>query len=99
MRTTFVRRSSSSLGVVPGRAQQNIAGDWALTLFDTFGPNVMRLSLSVQRRAPSAGSAAGRPIEGRSRRGTLALKIRNFTMTGALDGAELKGERRFRIAP
>ena len=54
----------------------------------------MRLSLSLNGETLS-GSAAGRPIEGTFSRGTIALKIRNFTMTGALDGGELKGEAAF----
>ena len=94
MRTTFCAALVIVLSGIPGQAQQNIAGDWALTLFDTFGPNVMRLSLSLNGETLS-GSAAGRPIEGTFSRGTIALKIRNFTMTGALDGGELKGEAAF----
>ena len=94
MRMTFCAALVIVLSGIPGQAQQNIAGDWALTLFDTFGPNVMRLSLSLNGETLS-GSAAGRPIEGTFSRGTIALKIRNFTMTGALDGAELKGEAAF----
>jgi len=94
MRTTFCAALVIVLSGIPGQAQQNIAGDWALTLFDTFGPNVMRLSLSLNGETLT-GSAAGRPIEGTFSRGTIALKIRNFTMTGALDGAELKGEAAF----
>jgi len=94
MRTTFCAALVIVLSGIPGQAQQNIAGDWALTLFDTFGPNVMRLSLSLNGETLT-GSAAGRPIEGTFSRGTITLKIRNFTMTGALDGAELKGEAAF----
>jgi amidase len=94
MRMTFCAALVIVLSGIPGQAQQNIAGDWALTLFDTFGPNVMRLSLSLNGETLT-GSAAGRPIEGTFSRGTIALKIRNFTMTGALDGAELKGEAAF----
>ena len=94
MRMTFCAALVIVLSGIPGQAQQNIAGDWALTLFDTFGPNVMRLSLSLNGETLS-GSAAGRPIEGTFSRGTIALKIRNFTMTGALDGTELKGEAAF----
>ena len=94
MRTAFCAALVIALCVAPGPAQQDIAGDWSLTLFDTFGPNVMRLSLSVSGETLT-GSAAGRPIEGTFSRGTIALKIRNFTMTGALDGAELKGEAAF----
>ena len=94
MRTTFCAALVIVLSGIPGQAQQNIAGDWALTLFDAFGPNVMRLSLSLNGETLT-GSAAGRPIEGTFSRGTITLKIRNFTMTGALDGAELKGEAAF----
>ena len=94
MRMTFCAALVIVLAGIPGQAQQNVAGDWALTLFDTFGPNVMRLSLSLNGETLT-GSAAGRPIEGTFSRGTIALKIRNFTMTGALDGAELKGEAAF----
>jgi amidase len=94
MRMTFCAALVIVLSGIPGQAQQNIAGDWALTLFDTFGPNVMRLSLSLNGETLT-GSAAGRPIEGTFSRGTITLKIRNFTMTGALDGAELKGEAAF----
>ena len=94
MRTASCAVLAIALWVAPTRAQTSVAGDWALTLFDTFGPNVMRLSLSLSGETLT-GSAAGRPIEGTFSRGTLAFKVRNFTVTGALDGAELKGEAAF----
>ena len=75
-------------------AAQSIAGDWALTLHDPFGPGVMRLSLAVNGEAVS-GSAGGRPVEGSFTRGTLTFKVRNATATATLDGGELKGDLAF----
>jgi acetamidase/formamidase len=75
-------------------AAQSIAGDWALTLHDPFGPGVMRLSLTVNGQAVS-GTAGGRPVEGSFARGTLTFKVRNATATATLDGAELKGDLAF----
>ena len=75
-------------------AAQSIAGDWALTLHDPFGPAVMRLSLAVNGEKVS-GSAGGRPVEGSFTRGTLTFNVRNATATATLDGAELKGDLAF----
>ena len=80
-----------ALCVAPGRAQPGLAGDWALTLFETFGPQVMRLSLAVNGETVS-GLAGGRPIEGAFTRGTLTFKVRNATATATLEGDELKGD-------
>ncbi|HEV8394582.1 MAG TPA: acetamidase/formamidase family protein [Vicinamibacterales bacterium] len=79
------------LGALPADAQPSIAGDWAVTLYEAFGPNVMRLSLSVNGQTVS-GSASGRPIEGSFTGGTLTFKVRNASATGTLDGTGLKGE-------
>lgn len=81
------------LSALPATAQ-SIAGDWALTLHDPFGPGVMRLSLAVNGEAVS-GLAGGRPVEGTFTRGTLTFKVRNATATATLDGAELKGDLAF----
>jgi amidase len=75
-------------------AAQSIAGDWALTLHDPFGPGVMRLSLAVNGETVS-GTAGGRPVDGTFTRGTLTFKVRNGTATATLDGAELKGDLAF----
>jgi amidase len=72
-------------------AQPSIAGDWAATLLDPFGPTVTRLSLSVNGQTVS-GSLAGRPIEGTLTGGTLTFTVRNATATGTLDGTGLKGD-------
>ena len=68
-------------------AAQSIAGDWALTLHDPFGPGVMRLSLAINGETVS-GSAGGRPVDGTFTRGTLTFKVRNATATATLGGAE-----------
>ncbi|HZI80411.1 MAG TPA: acetamidase/formamidase family protein [Vicinamibacterales bacterium] len=80
-----------ALLVTPGRAQQGIAGDWVLTMYDTFAPNVMRLSLTVAGERLS-GSAAGRPIEGTFSGRTVTFTVRNGKATGTLEGTELKGD-------
>src|SRR5688572_4622917 len=80
----------AALPVTPAAAQ-SIAGDWALTLQDPFGPNVMRLSLAMNGDT-ATGSMAGRPIAGTFTRGTLTFTVRNATATATLDGAELKGD-------
>jgi acetamidase/formamidase len=65
-----------------------------LTIHDTFGPTVSRLTLAVEGNALT-GSLAGRAIEGMLTDGKLVFKVRNATATGALEGAELKGEAVF----
>ena len=70
---------------------QTIAGEWALTLHEQFAPSVMRLSLATNGETLT-GSAGGRPIDGTFSAGRIAAKVRDATMTGAFDGAELKGE-------
>ena len=82
-----------ALSAAPAGAQ-SVAGDWALTLHEAFGPSVMRLSLVVNGEAVS-GSAGGRPVEGSFTGGTLTFKVRNATATARLDGAELKGDLAF----
>jgi amidase len=72
-------------------AAQSIAGDWAVTLHEAFGPSVMRLSLTVNGESVS-GSASGRPVEGTFTRGTLTFKVRNATATGTLEGTDLNGD-------
>jgi len=79
------------LSTTPAAAQPTIAGDWAVTMHEAFGPNVMRLSLQVNGDAVS-GSASGRPIEGTFTRGTLTFMVRNATATATLDGTGLKGD-------
>jgi amidase len=78
-----------ALWATPATAQ-SIAGDWAVTLHEAFGPSVMRLSLAVNGEAVT-GSASGRPIDGTLTRGTLTFKVRNATATAALNGADLTG--------
>jgi amidase len=91
-----MRRASGAAFVIialwsaPAGAQ-TVAGDWALTMFESFGPTVMRLSLSVEAEAVR-GSAAGRPVEGSFTQGALRFTVRNATATGAFDGADLKGD-------
>ena len=82
-----------ALWATPAGAQ-SVAGDWALTMFEAFGPNVMRLSLSVDGETVR-GSAAGRPVDGTFSRGALSFKVRNATATATFDGADLKGEIAF----
>jgi amidase len=77
--------------VAPGRAQQGITGDWVLTMYDTFAPNVMRLSLTVAGDRLS-GSAGGRPIEGTFTGRTMTFTVRNAKATGTIEGTELKGD-------
>jgi acetamidase/formamidase len=83
-----------ALWAAPGNAQQTLDGDWVLTIHDTFGPTVSRLTLAVEGNALT-GSLAGRAIEGMLTDGKLVFKVRNATATGALEGAELKGEAVF----
>jgi acetamidase/formamidase len=83
-----------ALWAASGNAQQTLAGDWVLTLHDPFGPTVSRLTLAVEGNALT-GSLAGRAIEGTLTDGKLVFKVRNATATGALEGAELKGEAVF----
>jgi acetamidase/formamidase len=87
LRTALVLLLSTTSAV----AQPSIAGDWALTLLDTFGPSVMRLSLAVSGETVT-GLAGGRPVEGTFTRGTLTFKVRNATATATLDAGGLKGE-------
>jgi acetamidase/formamidase len=82
------------LSTTSAGAQTSIAGDWALTLQEAFGPNVVRLSLAVNGESIS-GSFAGRPVEGTFARGTLTLKVRNATATATLQGAALEGDLAF----
>ena len=70
---------------------QSVAGEWAVTVYEAFDVNGMRLSLAVNGETVT-GSASGRPIEGTFARGTLTFKVRNATATATLDGADLKGE-------
>jgi amidase len=83
-----------ALWTVPGTTQQNLAGDWVLTLHDTFGPGFSRLSLAVDGNAVT-GSVAGRPIEITVTGGKVAFKVRDAMATGSLEGAELKGDAVF----
>jgi amidase len=79
------------LCATPAVAQPSIAGDWALTLFDTFGPSVVRLSLTVNGQSVN-GLMAGQPVEGTFTRGTLTFTVRNATATGTLEADGLKGD-------
>ena len=79
------------LWTTPAGAQPSVAGDWAATLLEPFGPTVTRLSLSVNGQAVS-GSLSGRPVEGTLTGGTLTFKVRNATATATLDGTGLKGD-------
>ena len=60
-------------------------------MYDTFAPNVTRLSLTVAGERLS-GSAAGRPIEGTFTGRTVTFTVRNAKATGTLEGTELKGD-------
>jgi len=79
------------LWATPAGAQPSVAGDWAATLLEPFGPTVTRLSLSVNGQTVS-GSLSGRPVEGTLTGGTLTFKVRNATATATLDGTGLKGD-------
>ena len=79
------------LPAAPATAQQNVAGDWLITAYEQFGPNVTRLSLSVEGETLT-GTFGGRPIEGTARGSAIEFKGGNLNATGSLDGAELKGE-------
>ena len=79
------------LWTTPAGAQPSVAGDWAATLLEPFGPTVTRLSLSVNGQTVS-GSLSGRPVEGTLTGGTLTFKVRNATATATLDGTGLKGD-------
>ncbi|MGH9203840.1 MAG: hypothetical protein ACRD2A_21645 [Vicinamibacterales bacterium] len=75
-------------------AQQSVAGDWALTTHEQFGPNVMRLSLAVSGETLT-GTAGGRTIEGTLKGTALEFKRDNATAKGAIEGDSLKGEVTF----
>ena len=44
------------LWATPAGAQPSVAGDWAATLLEPFGPTVTRLSLSVNGQTVSGSS-------------------------------------------
>src|SRR5688572_8221062 len=83
-----------ALWTAPGSAQQTLAGDWVLTLHDTFGPSFSRLSLAVKENALT-GSLSGRPLEIAFTDSKVVFKVGAATATGSLDGAELKGDAVF----
>ena len=72
-------------------AQGTVAGEWMLTIDDPFGPNVVRLQLSVTGEK-LFGTAAGRPIEGTVRERAIQFSIGNVTAKGSVDGATMNGE-------
>ena len=75
-------------------AQQTVAGEWMLTAHEEFGPNIMRLSLTVAGDKLS-GTAGGRPIEGTVRGSSIEFKMDRVIVKGSLEGADLKGEAVF----
>ena len=83
-----------ALWTAPGSAQQTVAGDWVLTLHDPFVPTFARLSLAVKENAVT-GSLAGLPLEITFTDGKLVFKFRDATLTGSIEGTEVKGEAVF----
>jgi amidase len=94
MRTFFGAVSLGTLVVVHVMAQATVAGEWMLTAFEQFGPNVMRLSLSVSGNKLT-GSLGGRNIEGTVQGDTIDFKAGNATAKATLENGELKGEAVF----
>jgi amidase len=75
-------------------AQQSVAGEWMLTSHEQFGPNIMRLSLTVAGETLT-GTAGSRSIEGTVRGAAIEFRMDNVTVQGSLEGGELKGEAVF----
>jgi amidase len=76
-------------------AQQTIAGEWMLTTLDEFGPNIMRLSLTIVGDKVSGTASGGRQIEGTVQGTSIEFKIDNVINKASLEGADLKGEAVF----
>jgi acetamidase/formamidase len=94
MKSRFWALTLLSLLVRPALAQQTIAGDWMLTMQDLPGPTHTRLSLKVEGEKLT-GMVAGRPLDGTIRGTAIEFKSGDATLTGSLEGAELKGEIKF----
>jgi amidase len=65
-----------------------------LTVHERFGPNVMRLSLSVSGEKLT-GTIGGRPLEGTVRGTAIEFKEGKVTAKGSMEGAALTGETVF----
>jgi amidase len=76
-------------------AQQTLAGEWMLTTQEEFGPNIMRLSLTIAGDKVSGTASGGRKIEGTVQGTSIEFKIDNVINRATLTGAELKGEAVF----
>jgi hypothetical protein len=75
-------------------AQDSVAGEWMVTAHEQFGPNYMRLTLSVSGDKVT-GSAGNRMLEGTVKDGAIEFKMDNATVKATLEGGELKGEAVF----
>jgi amidase len=81
----------------PAVAQQGVSGDWMLTAQESFGPLVMRLSLT-QTGEKLVGMSGGRPLEGTVKGNAINFKIDDAALKAMLDAkavladGELRGE-------
>jgi amidase len=94
MRTLLRAAIGTGLACIVLAAQAGVAGEWMLTAHEQFGPNIMRLSLTVSGDTLT-GSAGNRKIEGTVKGTAVAFKMGNAEVKGTLEGGKLKGEAVF----
>jgi hypothetical protein len=78
-------------------AQQTVAGEWLFTAHDQFGPNVMRMTLSVTGDKLT-GTLGGRTVEGVVRGTTIELNVDNATFKGGIEPQGISGDATFPTA-
>jgi acetamidase/formamidase len=75
-------------------AQQTVVGEWVFTAHEQFGPNVMRMTLSVTDDKLT-GTLGGRPVEGVVRGATIDFKIDNANFKGVVEPQGMSGDATF----
>jgi len=93
-------KSSCRLAILAGlmtmtlTAQGTVAGEWMVTVHEIWGPNIMRLSLSVAGEVVT-GTAGNQKVAGTIKGDVIEFKLGNATAKGARVGDALQGEATF----